>query len=89
MKGAYRGSSDHRHLVERYTRVGPQTMHYEVTLTDPTTWTRPWTAMVRLKKTDDAVFEYACHEGNYAIAGILAGARADETTTAAVAEQQP
>ena len=89
MKGAYRGSSDHRHLVERYTRVGPQTMHYEVTLTDPTTWTRPWTAMVPLKKTDDAVFEYACHEGNYAIAGILAGARADETTTATAAEQQP
>ena len=77
-KSNYRGASDNLHLIERFTRVGPQTLHYEITVADPTTWTRQWTARVPLRHTEDAIFEYACHEGNYAMAGILAGARAQE-----------
>ena len=80
-KSRYLGSSDNLHLVERFTRVGPDTIHYEITVTDPTNWTRPWTAMVPLKKTEDAIFEYACHEGNYGMTGILAGGRVQDANT--------
>ena len=58
--------------------VGPDTLNYEVTVTDPTTWTEPWTVMIPLMRSDDAIYEYACHEGNYAMDGILAGHRAQE-----------
>ena len=75
---SYRGASDNLHLVERLTRVGQEAMHYEITVTDPTTWQSPWTALVILRKSEDAVYEYACHEGNYGMEGILAGARAAE-----------
>ncbi len=75
---SYRGATDNLHLVERLTRVGPEAMHYEITVTDPTTWQSPWTALVILRKSEDAVYEYACHEGNYGMEGILAGARAAE-----------
>jgi hypothetical protein len=74
-KSRYLGSSDELHLVERFTRVDVETLHYEITITDSTVWTRPWTAMVPLKQTTDAVYEYACHEGNIGMRGILAGAR--------------
>ncbi len=77
-KHSYRGASDNLHLVERLTRVGPEAMHYEITVTDPTTWQSSWTALVILRKSEDAVYEYACHEGNYGMEGILAGARAAE-----------
>ena len=79
-KSNYRGASDNLHLVERFTRVGPDTLHYEIALTDPTTWTGPWTALAILKTTEDPVFEYACHEGNYGMEGILSGARAQDDT---------
>ena len=79
------GSAEHLHLVERYTRVGPDTLEYEATLTDPTTWTRPWTVSIPLKRSDDTIFEYACHEGNYGMEGILAGHRAQEKAAAATA----
>jgi len=72
------GSTESLHLVERFTRVSPDTLRYEVTLDDAATWIRPWTAMIPLKRTDDVIFEYACHEGNYSMVGILAGARAEE-----------
>ena len=74
----FRGASDNLHMVERLTRVGPRTLDYEVTITDPTTWTRPWTVMIPLMGSDDAIFEYACHEGNIGMEGILAGHRAEE-----------
>ena len=74
----YRGSAEHLRLTERYTRVGPDEIEYEITLEDAATWTRPWTAMVRLTRSEQPVFEYACHEGNYSLVGILAGARAEE-----------
>ena len=82
-KSNFKGSGENLHLVERFTRVGPTTMHYEVTANDPTTWTSPWTAMIPLRKTDDAIFEYACHEGNYGMFNLLAGARAEEKAAVA------
>lgn len=72
------GSSANTRLIERFTRVDANTLLYEFTVDDPTTWTRPWTAVVPMSKSDDPVYEYACHEGNYGMTGILAGARAEE-----------
>ena len=74
----FRGSSDGLHLVERLTRVGPRTLDYELTVTDPTVWTRPWTVRIPLMLSDEPMFEYACHEGNIGMDGILAGHRAEE-----------
>jgi hypothetical protein len=76
--GAFRGASEQLHLIERFTRAGPNTIHYQVTVDDPATWSKPWTLMIPLKHTDDHIYEYACHEGNDGLAGILSGARAEE-----------
>ena len=78
----FQGSTNNVTLTERYTRVSPEFMHWQVTVDDPATWTQPWTFMIRLKKTDGLIYEYACHEGNYAMEGILAGARAEEAKAA-------
>ena len=75
----FMGSSDHLHLVERFTRVASDRVDYQITVDDPTTWTSPWTAVIRLKQSAGHLFEYACHEGNYEILrGIFAAARAKE-----------
>ena len=74
-----RGSARELRLVERFTRVGPDTLEHEFTVEDPGTYTQSWTAMVPLKRSDDAVYEYACHEGNLAMEGMLAGHRAQES----------
>ena len=79
----FRGSREHLHLVERFTRVGPDELHYEFTVSDPTVWTAPWTALMQWRRTGEPIFEYACHEGNIGMEGILAGARADEARAAA------
>jgi hypothetical protein len=76
------GSSANTHLTERFTRTDPNTLLYEFTVDDPTTWTRPWTAAVPMVRTNEPIYEYACHEGNYAMASILAGARAAEKKAA-------
>ncbi|HJN45757.1 MAG: hypothetical protein CL477_10075 [Acidobacteria bacterium] len=68
-------SSTNMHLVERLTRIDPDTVAYEFTVTDPTVYTAPYTAMMPFRRTDGPLFEYACHEGNYGLYGILAGAR--------------
>jgi hypothetical protein len=76
-----RWGSQNLHLVERFTRVDEHTINYEATLDDPTTWTRPWTLALPLVKDPEGtvgIFEYACHEGNYSLVGILGGARAEE-----------
>jgi hypothetical protein len=78
----FRGPSENMHLVERYTRTGPDTVSYQATVSDPTNWTKPWSFMIPLRHTDDAVYEYACHEGNSAMIGVLAGARAQESEPA-------
>ena len=73
------GSSKDTHLVERFRRVDPDTLMYEFTVEDPNNFTRPWTAMMPLRRTDGTLFEYACHEGNIGMAGIMAGARRKDT----------
>jgi len=78
-KSNFMGSADHLHLIERFTRVGPDTINYEITIDDPTMWTKSWTAMVPLSRSDDKIYEWACHEGNWNIMkGMLAAAREDE-----------
>jgi len=72
------GSSASTHLVERFTRVDPKTIKYEFTVSDAATYARPWTAVMPLRAIDELIYEYACHEGNYGMRGILAGARTQE-----------
>ena len=76
--GQSRGSGPNMHLVERFTRIDPDTVAYEFTITDDTVYTRPWTVMMPFRRTDGPLFEYACHEGNIGMHGILAGARVQE-----------
>jgi hypothetical protein len=77
-KTRFRGADENLHLIERFTRVNPETLLYEFTVDDPTAFTKPWTAQIPMTKSKGPVFEYACHEGNYAMVDILAGARAAE-----------
>ena len=88
-KAPFKGSFEGLHLVERFTRVDANTINYEVTVDDPATWTKPWTAAFPLRNLQalmggvdqqqvPQMFEYACHEGNYGLAGQLSGARATE-----------
>ena len=81
-RSRFSGASEHLVLVERFTRVSPTVLRQEITLTDPTVWTRPWTVELLLDSTNEPIFEYACHEGNYAMLGILGGARAEERAAA-------
>jgi hypothetical protein len=74
----FRGSGDQLHIVERFTRTDENTLLYQFTVEDPSTWARSWSGEIPMKKIQGPVFEYACHEGNYGIAGILSGARAEE-----------
>lgn len=74
----FRGADENLHLTERFTRVNPNTVLYEFTVDDPSAFTQPWTAQIPMTKTRGPVFEYACHQGNYAMVDILAGARAAE-----------
>jgi hypothetical protein len=73
-----RGSGANVHLVERFTRQDADTLLYEFTVEDLTTWTKPWTAQIPMRKSRDVLYEYACHEGNSGMIGILAGARVAE-----------
>ena len=72
------GSTRNLHLVERFTRAEPGILLYKYTVEDPTTWTKPWTVEIPMSKSDSQMYEYACHEGNYGMFGIMAGARAME-----------
>ena len=82
----FRGTSAELHLVERFTRVDANTIDYRFTVDDATTYARPWTAAVPMKSVDEDVFEYACHEGNVGMEGILAGARAAEVAQASAGD---
>ena len=66
------------HLTERFRRLDADTLNYEFTVIDPTVWTRPWTATFTLARLAELTFEYACHEGNYAMTNMLRAARATE-----------
>jgi hypothetical protein len=75
---SFRGSGAGMRLIERFTRVADDVLLYEFTVDDPATFTRPWTAQIPSVRTDGLLYEYACHEGNRGMAGILAGAAAEE-----------
>ena len=77
-KTQFQGSSENLHVVERITRTGPKTLLYRFTIEDPTTWDRAWTGEYPWVATDEMLYEYACHEGNYSLANMLRGARAKE-----------
>ena len=77
-KTGFRGSDENLHVIERLTRVGPEEIDYRFTIDDPTTFTRPWTGELPLVSSSSPIYEYACHEGNYALVDILKGARAQE-----------
>ena len=70
--------SDAARVVERFTRLGPDTLDYEFSVDDPGTWTRPWSGSLPMKRTEGPIFEFACHEGNHGLMNILAGSRAEE-----------
>ncbi len=71
-------SSENLKVTERFTRVSPQEILYEFTMDDPAVYAKPWSAQIPMRATPGPIYEYACHEGNYALPGILAGARADD-----------
>jgi hypothetical protein len=75
---AFRGSSEHLHVVERFSRADANTLLYKFTIDDPTVWSRPWSGEVPLRSTDELLYEYACHEANYALENIMRGARAND-----------
>ena len=81
-KRRWRGTTESALLVERLTRVDADTLAYVFTVTDPETWTSSWTAEVPMRRNAGAMYEYACHEGNYSMAVMLAGTRAEEKTAA-------
>jgi hypothetical protein len=79
-KTKFRGADENLHLIERFTRTAPDILLYEFTVDDPTAFTKPWRAQIPMIASQGPLFEYACHEGNYGLAGVLGGARADEKT---------
>jgi len=78
----WRGATGNMKLIERLTRLDGDVLEYKYTVIDPDTWTRPWTASIPLRLADEQMYEYACHEGNYAMHGILSGQRAEEKEAA-------
>jgi len=76
----FMGSTENLRVVEHFTRLDAKTLRYQFTVEDPKTWTRPWTAEYTWPITNDLLYEYACHEGNYAMGNILRGARLKEKT---------
>ena len=86
-KTRFRGSSPSLHVVERFTRVDARTLRYQFTIEDPATWDRSWTGEYAWPATPERLFEYACHEGNYAMGNILRGARLKEKEEAKKPQQ--
>jgi hypothetical protein len=77
-KTSFRGASDKVRMIERFTRTDANTLLYQFTIDDETTWAKSWSGEIPMKKVNAPLYEYACHEGNYGMAGVLAGARAEE-----------
>jgi hypothetical protein len=86
-KTQFRGSGENLHVVERFTRVDPKTLLYRFTVEDPDTWDRAWTGEFPWPSTDEKLYEYACHEGNYSLGDMLRGARAVEKQTTSEKKQ--
>jgi hypothetical protein len=78
-----RGASRNLHVIEKFTKTGPETLMYQFTVSDPSTWEQSWSGEYPMGKIDGAIYEYACQEGNYGMANILSGARADDKKAAA------
>jgi hypothetical protein len=78
MGGYFRYADENLHLTEKFTRVDADTLRYEFTVDDATVWTRPWTAAIYWKKSNGEIYEYACHEGNISMRGMLSAVRAEE-----------
>jgi hypothetical protein len=81
--GVVMNNSEKLHVIERFQRTAQNYLTWTVTFDDPDTWVKPWTVEIPLRHSDDALYEYACHEGNYGLRGILAGARAEDAKEAA------
>lgn len=81
-KTNFRGATDNLKMIERLSRTDDGVLTYEATFEDPTTWSRPWTVQLPMPKVNNYMYEYACHEGNYGMVGLLQGARAQEKTPA-------
>lgn len=81
-KTAFRGSGEQLHLIERFTRLDASTLLYEFTVDDPQSFTAPWTVQLPMTLTDEQIYEFACHEANHAMVGILGGARFEERQAA-------
>jgi hypothetical protein len=79
-KADFHGSDTNLRLIEKFTRTGPDALLYEFTVDDPTAFTKTWSGEIPMRRTDGPILEYACHEGNYAMTGMLAGARNEEKT---------
>ena len=82
---AFQGSSENMRLIERFTRVAEDSILYQFTVDDPSTWTKTWSAELPMKETIGPIFEHACHEGNYGLYNTLAGAREEEKRAAEAA----
>ncbi len=80
--GTVFGGDENLRLVERFTRVSKDEIDYGFTVVDPTVWQQPWTASLPMTAIDGPLFEYACHEGNYALGNMLAGARLEDGAVA-------
>jgi hypothetical protein len=80
---SFRGSDEHLKVIERFSLAGPDALRYEFTIDNPTAFTRPWTAVYTMPRTSDRMYEFACHEGNYGLVGMLRGARYEEQQSAA------
>ena len=85
---SYRGASENLKVTERFTRTGPDTILYKFTIDDPTTFTAPWSGELPFDRIDEMIYEYACHEGNYALSNILGGERAKERREAEKEKKQ-
>jgi hypothetical protein len=88
-KTNYRGSNENLRLVERFRRTAPDVLLYQVTVHDPTTFTRPWTIELPAERSEGEIYEYACHESNYGLEGILRGHRAEEKAAEETAKKTP
>ncbi len=87
-KTNFQGADEKMRLIERFTRTGPGAIMYRFTVDDPTAFTRPWTAEIPYTASADPIIDFACNEGNYGLAGMLSGARADEKAAADAAAKR-
>jgi hypothetical protein len=85
----FRGASDSLKVTERLSRIDADTLLYKFTIDDPKTFTQPWSGEVPFEQLDELIYEYACHEGNYALSNVLSGERAQEKARDAAAKKSP